>query len=129
GIFLIDPLTQRVIGAAIELHRNLGPGLLESLYEACLAFELRAAGLKVETQKPLPVRYRGMVFDASYRLDLLIEDRLIVEVKSVEQIARVHKAQLLSYLKLSACDTGLLLNFNVPVLREGIERIVLNRAD
>ena len=121
---LFDQVTEKVIGAAIEVHRALGPGLLESAYEACLAFELSDRGLKVETQKPLPVVYRGVKLDCGYRLDLLVDDLVIVEIKAVHHLAPIHQAQLLSYLKLSGCKVGLLLNFNVKMLRQGVSRVV-----
>ena len=121
----LNDLSREVIGAAISVHRELGPGLLESAYEACLAYELRSMGVIVEQQKPLPLQYRGVTLDCGYRLDLLLEGALIIEVKAIEQILPVHKAQLLSYLSLSGCRLGLLMNFNVEVLRTGIKRLVL----
>lgn len=117
-------LTEQIIGAAMRVHTQLGPGLLESAYEACLEFELRDRGLEVERQKPLPVIYREVQVDCGYRLDLLVENSVVVELKSVETLARIHVAQVLSYLKLSGCYVGLLINFNVVHLREGIRRIV-----
>jgi GxxExxY protein len=120
----LNSITQNIIGAAIEVHRALGPGLLESAYEACLAFELVERGLKVEQQKPLPVVYRGAKLDCGYRLNLLVEEIVIVEVKAVDRLAPIHQAQLLSYLKLSGCRVGLLINFNVKVLKDGIRRVV-----
>ena len=115
-------LSELVIGAAIEVHRTLGPGLLESTYEACLVFELVERGAQVERQKALPVRYRGVVIDCGYRIDLLVGGQLIVDV---ERILPVHEAQLLTYLRLSGLSVGLLLNFNVPVLKSGgIKRMV-----
>ena len=125
----LNQITEAVIGAAVDIHRTLGPGLLESAYEACLVFELVEHGLKIEQQKPLPVVYRGVKLDCGYRLDILIEESVIVEVKSIDQIAPVHKAQLLSYLKLSGCKVGLLINFNVKVLKDGIVRMVNNFPD
>ena len=122
----LDGITDKIIGAAIEVHRALGPGLLESAYEACLVYEIMENGLKVEQQKPLPVTYRNVKLDAGYRLDLLVESTVIVEVKAVDQLAPIHQAQLLSYLKLSGCKVGLLINFNVPVLKHGIKRVVDN---
>ncbi len=116
-------LSERVIGCAIEVHRHLGPGLLESAYEDCLCFELDAAGLVFRRQVELPVVYKGMPLAASYRLDILIANRLVVEVKSVERILAVHEAQLLTYLRLSGHRAGLLLNFNHAVLKEGIRRV------
>ncbi len=118
--------TESIIGAAIEVHRELGPGLLESTYEACLAYELMERGLKVERQKNLPVKYRGVDLDCGYRIDLMVEDLVIVELKVVEKLEAIHEAQLLSYLKLSGTPIGLLLNFNVMELRRGIRRLVNN---
>jgi GxxExxY protein len=125
----LDQLTQRIIGAAIEVHRALGPGLLESAYETCLAFELVECGLNIERQKPLPVVYRGVELECGYRLDLLVEEKVIVEVKAIDQLAPIHQAQMLSYLKLSGCQVGLLINFNVKVLKDGIRRVVHNFPD
>jgi GxxExxY protein len=112
-----------VIGAALEVHRILGPGLLESAYEACLVHELEQRGLRCERQKPLPIVYKGVRIDVGYRLDLVVEDDLIVELKSVERLDRVHLSQMLSYLKLAGKPLGLLINFNVPMLKQGIRRI------
>ncbi|MCO5181485.1 MAG: GxxExxY protein [Anaerolineae bacterium] len=120
-----DELTGKIIGAAIEVHRHLGPGLLESVYEACLAYELAQAGLRVMRQKALPVVYKGLQFDQGYRLDLLVEDTVVVELKTVERFTDVNEAQLLSYLKLSGCRVGLLMNFNVKMMKDGIKRYVL----
>ena len=120
----LNHITDQVIGAAIEVHRALGPGLLESAYEACLAFELAQRGLKVEPQKPLPVVYKEVHLDCGYRLDLLVENAVIVEIKAVEALAPIHQAQLLSYLRLSSCKVGLLINFNVKVLKDGLRRLV-----
>jgi len=120
----LNRITESIIGAAIEVHRALGPGLLESAYEACLAFELVERGLKVEQQKPLPVVYREVRLDCGYRLDLFVEQAVIVEVKAVNRLAPIHQAQLLSYLKLSGCKVGLLINFNVKILKDGIRRVV-----
>jgi len=121
-----NQITEQIIGAAIEVHRALGPGLLESAYEACLAFELVQRGLKVERQKPLPLVYKQVELDCGYRLDLFVEESVIVEVKAVDQSAPIHQAQLLSYLKLSDCKVGLLINFNVKLLKNGIRRVVNN---
>lgn len=115
-------LTGAIIGAAIEVHRALGPGLLESAYEACLIYELRLRRLKVESQKPLPVFYKDVMLDCGYRLDLVVDDQVIVEIKSVSGIAAIHEAQLLSYLRLSECKIGLLINFNMKILKDGIRR-------
>jgi GxxExxY protein len=120
-----DPTTRTLIGAAIEVHKHLGPGLLESAYELCLAHELRERGLKVDTQVKLPVTYKGVDLACSYKLDLVVEARIIIEVKSVQQLLPVHEAQLLTYLKLSGMALGLLINFHVPVLRSGIKRLIL----
>ena len=117
-----DPLTGNIIGAAIDVHRALGPGLLESAYEACLVYELRR--LKVEAQKPLPIFYKDVMLDCGYRLDIVVEDQVIIEIKSVHGIAPIHEAQLLSYLRLyGACTRGLLINFNVKRLVEGVRRM------
>ncbi len=119
-----DPLTGNIIGAAIDVHRALGPGLLESAYEACLLYELRLRYLKVEAQKPLPIFYKDVMLDCGYRLDLIVEDQVIIEIKSVNAIAPIHEAQLLSYLRLYGTSTrGLLINFNVKRLVEGIRRM------
>ena len=115
----LNGLTDQVIGAAIAVHRALGPGLLESAYEACLFHELVARGLKVERQKPLPLMYEGVRLDCAYRMDLVVEDSVIVEVKSVAKLDRVHEAQMVSYLKISKLHVGLVLNFNVKVLAQG----------
>ena len=125
----LDQITDSIIGAAIEVHRALGPGLLESAYEACLAFEIAERGLKIEQQKPLPVIYREVKLDCGYRLDILVENAVVVEIKVVERLAPIHKAQLLSYLRLSGCKVGLLINFNVKVLKDGIVRVVNNFPD
>jgi len=125
----LNRITESIIGAAIEVHRALGPGLLESAYEACLTFELMQRGLKVEQQKPLPVVYREVKLDCGYRLDLLVEEAVIVEVKAVDRLAPIHQAQLLSYLRLSGCKVGLLINFNVKVLKDGIRRVVNDFPD
>ncbi|MDY6839209.1 MAG: GxxExxY protein [Thermodesulfobacteriota bacterium] len=119
----INELSKRTIGAAIEVHKALGPGLLESAYENCLCHELGLRGLAFERQKALPVTYKGKQLDCGYRLDIVIENAIILELKSCEKIEPIHKAQLLTYLKLSGLHLGLLLNFNVPVMRDGIIRI------
>src|SRR3990167_4318205 len=116
-------LTGKIIGAAIEVHRALGPGLLESAYEACLIYELRLRRLKVESQKPLPVFYKDVMLDCGYRLDLVVDDQVVVEIKSVSAVVAVHEAQLLSYLKLGEYRVGLLINFNVKTLKDGIRRM------
>ena len=121
----MNDISERIIGGAITVHKELGPGLLESTYEACLAHELTLAGLKVETQKPLPVHYRDVALDCGYRIDLLVNDAIIVELKAIDSLLPVHEAQLLTYLKLSGMQLGLLINFNVKLLKQGIRRMVL----
>ena len=125
----LDSITRRIIGAAIEVHRRLGPGLLESAYEICLAYELRQMGFRIEEQKPLPVLYRDVKLDCGYRLDLVVEDSIVVEIKAVEQLAPIHVAQLLSYLRLSGKRVGLLINFHVRMLKNGLKRIVNDFPD
>jgi GxxExxY protein len=121
----LDALTESIIGAAIDVHRELGRGLLENSYEACLCFALLTLGLRVERQKALPVRFKSEVLDYGYRIDLLVEEAVIVEVKAIERFERVHVAQLISYLKFANLQVGLLLNFNVALLsRNGIKRVV-----
>ncbi len=120
-----NEITERVIGAAIEVHRALGPGLLESAYEECLAHELALGGVTFDRQRPLPVEYKGVMLDCEYRLDLLVENTVVVEIKAVSEIEPVHEAQLLTYLRLGGWRVGLLINFNVPVLKNGIRRRVL----
>ncbi|HEX2891676.1 GxxExxY protein [Vineibacter terrae] len=120
-----DPLTGKVIGLAIDVHRALGPGLLESAYEECLCFELEQAGIPFQRQVPMPVTYKSVHLELGYRLDLVVEEKLVVELKTVERLLPVHEAQLLSYLKLGGLRIGLLINFNVPVLREGLKRLVV----
>jgi GxxExxY protein len=117
-------ITEQILGAAIAVHRALGPGLLESTYEACLAFELLDRGLAIVRQAALPVVYRGVRIDCGYRLDLVVEGRVIVEIKAVERVLPVHEAQILTYLKLSELPVALLLNFNVPLMKDGIKRFV-----
>lgn len=117
-------LTHSIIGAAIEVHRVLGPGLLESAYEECLAEELTLRGIPFEKQKPLPVVYKGMKLDCGYRVDLLIDGRVVVELKAVEALAPIHDAILLTHLRLSGCKIGLLINFHCAVLKDGIRRLV-----
>ena len=120
-----NTISSQIIGAAIEVHKQLGPGLLESAYEECLAHELGLRRLTFERQKPVPVEYKGLKLACGYKLDMLVEQRVIVELKAVELIAPVHEAQLLTYLRLTGCRLGLLLNFNVPLMRNGIKRLVL----
>lgn len=122
----MNTLTGTIIGAAIEAHRIFGPGLLESAYEACLAFELKEQGLKIDRQIELPLIYKNLYLDCGYRLDLLVNDAVVVEIKAITTIAPIHLAQLTSYLKLTKCRVGLLINFNVTMLRDGITRIVNN---
>lgn len=122
----LDNLTETIISAAINVHKALGPGLLESAYEACMVYDLAQAGLMIERQKPLPIIYRGVKLECGYRLDLVVENEVIIEIKSVDSILPIHKAQLLSYLKLAGNKVGLLINFNVKVLKDGINRIVNN---
>ena len=121
----IDQLTYKIIGCAIEVHRALGPGLLESTYEQCLAHELKMNGLAFKLQCPLPVEYKGIRLDCGYRVDIFVEDNLILELKCVEHIKEIHEAQLLTYMKLAGVRTGLLINFNVRKLIDGIKRFVL----
>jgi GxxExxY protein len=121
----IDELTGKVIGCAIEVHKNLGPGLLESAYERCLSYELTAAGLRNETQKEQAIDYKGLKLDTGYRIDLMVENSVIVEVKSVEKILPIHEAQILTYIKLAGIKVGLLINFNVKKVKDGIKRFVL----
>jgi GxxExxY protein len=127
----MDPnkLTETIIGAAIEVHRALGPGLLESAYEECLCHELDLRSVPYTRQAPLPVRYKGLDLDCGYRIDLLVQDNVVVELKSVENILPIHEAQLLTYLKLGGWQVGLLINFNVPVLKQGIVRKVYQFKD
>ena len=119
-----NQLTSAIIGAAIEVHRQTGPGLLESIYEQCLITELKQRGLSLINQYPLPVVYKGHQLDIVYRLDLLVENSVIVEMKTVDSITGLHKAQLMTYLKLAKRRYGLLLNFNVPIMRQGIVRML-----
>ena len=121
----LNQITYEIIGAAYKVHSILGPGLLESAYEVCLEYELLKKGFKVERQKPLPVLYEDIKLDAGYRIDLLVEDAVIVELKAVEEIAPIHQAQLMTYLKLSDRKLGLLMNFNVTDMKKGIKRIIM----
>jgi len=120
-----NEITRAIIGAAIEVHKRLGPGLLESAYEECLLHELRTRNLSVERQKGLPVIYKEVKLDCGYRLDLLVEGRVVVELKSVENLAPIHEAIILTYLRLSGQRTGLLINFNVTVLKDGVRRFIV----
>ncbi|MBS1858177.1 MAG: GxxExxY protein [Acidobacteria bacterium] len=124
-----DELTGRIIAAAIEVHRHLGPGLLEAVYEECLCHELSLMGLRFERQPQIPVTYKGHRLQSGYRADLIVEGEVVVEVKATEGTARVYHAQLLTYLKVSNKPRGLLINFNVPVLKDGVKRIVNRYAD
>jgi GxxExxY protein len=119
-----NELSKEVIGAAIEVHRHIGPGLLEAIYRECLAHELTDRGIAVECEVPLAVRYKNREFPSAYRMDMVVEKKLVLELKAVEQFMPVHTAQILSYLKMSNSKLGLLINFNVPVLRDGIKRVV-----
>jgi GxxExxY protein len=119
----LNRITEQVIGAAIEVHRMLGPGLLESTYAVCLLHELKLRGIHAEGEKALPVVYKDVALDCGYRIDVLVENVVIVELKAVEEIAPIHQAQILSYLKLSACPVGLLINFNVSKLIDGLKRL------
>ena len=115
-----------VIDSALKVHKELGPGLLESTYEACLLFELQNKGLKVVQQKALPVIYQDFKLDCGYRIDLMIEDKVIIEIKSVETLNEIHMAQIITYLRLSGCKLGFLINFNVVLIKQGIKRVVSN---
>ena len=119
-----NEISSKLIGAAITIHKELGPGLLESTYETCLAYELREMGLTVKQQQALPVVYKNVKLNAGYRIDILIENKVIVEVKSVEALADIHTAQLLTYLKLKDVKLGLLINFNEVLLKNGIKRVL-----
>jgi GxxExxY protein len=121
-----NELSKIVFDAALKVHQNLGPGLLESAYEECLFYELKKTSLKVEKQKALPLIYEEIKLDIGYRLDIILEDKLIIEIKSVESLNEVHFAQLLTYLKLTNCKLGLLINFNVKLVKDGIKRIANN---
>ncbi len=117
-------LTHQIIGAAIEVHREMGPGLLENVYEECLCYELSAKGLSFERQKPIPVVYRGVKLDCGYRADIVVCNRVIIEIKAIAAIAPIHDAVVLTYLRLSGCKIGLLINFHSPVLKDGVRRYV-----
>jgi GxxExxY protein len=122
---LVESLTETIIGAAIEVHRELGPGLLESVYEECLAHELDLRGVEFRRQVELPVVYKGVALNCCYRMDLVVEDAVVLELKTVEKLLPVHEAQLLTYLRLSGKRIGFLLNFNAALLRDGMKRMVL----
>ncbi len=119
-----NQITEKIIGCAIEVHRNLGPGLLESAYEECLVFELSKAGLRVDRQKAVPVVYKDIKLDCGYRIDILVEDTVVIELKVVDAINPVHEAQILTYMHFANKNIGLLINFNVTVLKNGIKRFV-----
>jgi GxxExxY protein len=121
-----DALSHQIIGAAIEVHRHLGPGLLESAYEGCLTHEFTERGLPFERQKPMPVEYKGVKLDCGFRLDFLVGGRVVVEIKAVDKLSPVHTAQVMTYLRLTGCKLGMLLNFNEWRMADGIKRIVLN---
>ena len=120
---MFDDITPRIIGALIEVHRALGPGLLESAYESCVCAELAARGLRFTRQQPLRIAYKGVVVDCAYRLDLVIESQVLVELKAVDELLPLHNAQVITYLRLAALPIGLLVNFNVPYLRQGLRRL------
>ena len=120
----LNDITEAIIGAAIEVHKQIGAGLLESSYERCMCRELELRGIPFECQKPLPVHYKGIELDCGYRIDLLVAGKVVVEIKSVEKLLPIHEAQLFTYLRLGGCHVGLLINFNVEALRLGIKRIV-----
>ena len=120
-----DELSNRVIGCALEVHRNLGPGLLESAYRACLAHELALARISFQAETPIAIKYKDVSLDCGLRLDILVENRLIIELKAVDKLLAVHQAQLLTYMKVTNVRVGILINFNVRVLREGLRRLVL----
>lgn len=121
-----DPLTGKIIGCAIQVHRILGPGLLESTYSQCLRYELEQMNLRVMHEVPIPIVYKNKTLECGYRLDLVVEEKVIVEIKSVAEILPVHPAQILTYMKLSMYKIGLLINFNVPLLKDGISRFILS---
>ena len=120
-----EELSKEIIGAAIEVHKLLGPGLLESAYEDCMVYELKIKGLNLERQKAVPVVYKSIKLDCGYRLDILVENKIIIEIKSIDAMAPVHEAQILTYMKFSGVNVGLLINFNVTILKNGLKRYVL----
>jgi len=120
-----NDLTENVIGSAIEVHKTLGPGLMESTYQQCLAHELKLRGISFQLEYPLPVEYKGIHLDCGYRIDLLVEERIILELKSVESLKNIHEAQLLTYMKLAGVEQGFLINFNVSLLKQGLRSFVL----
>ncbi|MCX6121083.1 MAG: GxxExxY protein [Ignavibacteriales bacterium] len=119
-----NELTHKVIGCAMKVHSTLGPGLLESAYEECLAYELSKSGIVLERQKPMPLVYDGVKLDCGYRMDILVESKLVLELKAVDMLNDIHLAQILTYLKLSGCELGLLINFNVVKLKDGLRRVI-----
>ena len=125
----LNKITEAIIGAAIDVHKALGPGLLESAYIACLVYELIERGYKATREVPLPLIYKGVKLDSGYRLDIFVNDKVIIEVKSVERLAPVHDAQIISYLKIANCKVGLLINFNVKMVKDGIRRFVNGSLD
>lgn len=125
----IDELTRQVIGIAMDIHRDLGPGLLESVYETVLAGEIARRGMKVDRQKPIDIEFAGQRYEAAFRIDLLVDERLILEIKSVEQLQKVHAKQLLTYLRLTGQNVGLILNFGGETMKDGIRRLVNNHKD
>tara|TARA_R110002124_G_scaffold162581_2_gene329664 strand:+ start:10049 stop:10423 length:375 start_codon:yes stop_codon:yes gene_type:complete len=120
----LNKLSKMIIGEAIEVHKELGPGLLESAYQACLFYALAEKGLKVENEKPMPVKFKRLELDCGYRIDLLVEDKLVIELKAVEELNNIHMAQVMSYLKMGNFKLGLLINFNVKYLKQGLKRII-----
>ena len=120
-----EELTGKIIGAAIEVHKQMGPGLLESAYLACLCRELHLRGINFRVQVELPLQYKGVRLDCGYRIDLLVEEKIVIEIKAIEKVLPIHEAQLLTYMRLGGYGIGLLINFNVPVLKDGIIRRVL----
>ena len=118
-------LTERILGAAIEVHKQLGPGLLESVYQICLAREFSICGIPFEQEKSIPVKYKGVQLDCGYRLDFLVDNKVILELKTMDELTSSHEAQLLTYLRITGCKVGLLINYNTPVLKDGINRLIL----
>ena len=126
--FGTNDITGDIIASAIEVHKALGPGLLESAYAACLTLELAERGHAVELKKPVPLVYKTVKLEAAYQLDMLVDGRIIIELKSVDALAPIHEAQMLTYLRLTGCPVGLLINFNVPILKDGIQRVINSKA-
>ena len=120
-----DLIVEQVIGGALEVHRHLGPGLLESVYESCLEYELTLQGMKIQRQLGIPIKYKNFVLEQEFCIDILVEDQIIIEIKSVHEINSIHKAQLMTYLRLRGGGLGLLINFNVSLLKQGISRIII----